>query len=1064
MCRLWALLFLLFSTVTEASFSFPSINWTKLSETEREYLLLSYKEAIMAQSSSSCLPLGWPTKKDSNKKCADPALTNSSYKNHNGCARGERLCSPVLFGEAICVEEGDDISQCDRAFQRSRGPFSRVVEGARPEELKTLMSVVHDQCNKDKSLNASCMRLHESLDLVFDNPEPAGLKNVKNHMKDDTPEKLLAATKVLQKEMEKDLSDFKKKCERGVGPQDEMYCKNHSLRVKKSIEAVGESLNRLKGLAEDPNCAPGAFGSADDQKLLAGIKCAAKKDDKKCAEELKCVIASTALSSVTLFREVVLKEKPAPCLNTQNNCIANVISSLVKSLVSLVTGIWDLLGLAVNWAGDKLGQFWDYVKGIEDKTADAQHVLNKLSPEDLKQVKTNPVDWIKNLATNIWEGTNQWLKEDIFCEKWEGVPRASKCVTPSEWGCMSCGTKFRGACSAVGVIAAEVVPAFLTGGAVNLVSRAGTGAKSFLNVIKASKNYQKAVSGVEKLTDIKAVELTLKAAKAPVNVLSKSSQLTLEVMGQSFKKLTGSEAFKATSRAMDKAAKYTGLKLLNHVNEKMYKHGYDFVDSVTGKKSAQLRALKATKAAEAEAAKAAHLEKFEDNIEELMDQSELAGKKGSEVKNLEREIQELEKTNTPENLTKIADLRDEIVLLQSEINGINHSFIQKLEEVYKGEGIPHRIYQEPDGSIGLMLDFSTPAVDNRAFEKIRKFKEKFKVQTVTVSLKDNAKENSLGFFQSYKERMEIGPNQALGLLEDYTTLVTKHEARHAMFNAKRLVGEDSLYHLSFSSPKKGGLNDFKVYDEYMSAEEIYNHSTDLQTYAQLMKGEVTEFGMDLMLSKISNQADMVRKLSSTGNNVSQGMISSLDDVLKNENYLSRVKIKEVNKGNVSLRFEDADGREVNVMFVTKSESDIAKGIKIYEDRIAEHRKKMTMLLLKREGINIPQFMTKLETRTLSKEEFDLYNRLQKESLLTSEGKRLRKDLDAHVEPLLKKAREKLVNLSRLSVIQEKASNSLMAMIKAHKEKGFVSLEDIKAEMFRIAKNVKEEYSGFALNK
>lgn len=1058
MFRLWTLLFLLFSTVTEASFSFPSIKWSKLEEAEREYLILSYKEAVLAQSSVSCLSYGWPTKKDSNKKCADPAVAHPSYKKHTGCGTGEKLCNPVLFGESICVEDGEDISQCEKTFRKSRQPFSKVLEGVREEELKSLTAFIQDQCNNNQSLNASCSELHNSLDTAFKNEEPANLKAVTDSMKDLAPEKLMKATKALQKEMEGDLQAFRKKCEKTVRPQDELYCKNHSIRVKKSIEAVGSALNRLKALSEDPNCDPQAFSSPDDQKLLSNLKCAAKKDSQKCEEEVKCIIASTALSSLTLFREVVLREKPSPCLSTQNNCIANFISSLVKSLVSLVTGIWDILGLAVNWAGDKLGEFWNYVKGVEDKTADAQHLLNKLSPQELHQVKTNPVDWIKNLATNIWEGTNTWLKEDIFCEKWEGVPRASKCATPSDWGCMSCGTKFRGACSAAGVIAAEVIPAFLTGGAVNLVSRAGTGARAFANVIKSSKNYTKVASGVDKLKDIKAVELTLKAAKAPVNVLSKGTQLTLEAMGQSFKKLTGSAAFQTTAKAMDTAAKYTGLKFINHVNAKMYKYGHDLVDNVVGKK---VPAVKEVKAAEA----ASQVTKLEDEIEELMDQAELAKQKGFDVQKIEFEILELQKKLTPESIAQIEDLKHEIVMLKNEIKGVNHSFIEKLEKVYKEEGIPFRTYAESDGSIGLMLDFDAPVVDNRSFEKIRKFKEKFKVKTVTVSLKDNADERSLGFFSSSDQRLEMGPAQALGLLEDYTSIITKHEARHAMFNAKRLTGEDSLYHLNFRSSGRGGLNDFKVYDEFMSAEELYNHSTDLQSYAQLMKGEVlqTEYGIKHMLSKVSGQADMVRKISSTGEKISKEMVSALDDIMKKNNILDHVKVQRFRDGNVSFRFKDSLGREGEVIFVTESEKEIVKGIKLYQDRIKEHQEMMTKLMLKREGVDLKTFYTKLNTTGLSKDEIAMYSRIQKETLMTSEGKRLLRELDTHVQPLFKKAREKMSDLGKLSAIQNKAASKLQAMIKIHTENGAIPLEDIKAEMFRIAKNVKEDYSGFALN-
>src|SRR5690606_24103025 len=61
----------------------------------------------------------------------------------------------------------------------------------------------------------------------------------------------------------------------------------------------------------------------------------------KCDQEVFCAIGSTVFSSAIVLAEA-LGQKPKSCISSQNDCVTNLVSALVDSILSLVTGIWDL--------------------------------------------------------------------------------------------------------------------------------------------------------------------------------------------------------------------------------------------------------------------------------------------------------------------------------------------------------------------------------------------------------------------------------------------------------------------------------------------------------------------------------------------------------------------------------------------------------------------------------------------------------------------------------------------------------------------------------------------------
>src|SRR5690606_8655747 len=98
----------------------------------------------------------------------------------------------------------------------------------------------------------------------------------------------------------------------------------------------------------------------------------------------------------------------------------------------------------------------------------------------------------------IWEAfvasLKEWMKNDIFCQKWSGVPHFSNCLAPTEdFDCLSCKTLVNGVCALSGAVLAEVVPSFFTGGLTTAAKYGAQGASKIAKLFKVTAKTQKAL-------------------------------------------------------------------------------------------------------------------------------------------------------------------------------------------------------------------------------------------------------------------------------------------------------------------------------------------------------------------------------------------------------------------------------------------------------------------------------------------------------------------------------------------------------------------------------------------
>lgn len=1102
MFKLLVLLVILYSSLIQASFSLPMVEWHKLSEVEKASVWFEYKTALSELEVSAhdkvagyslssviseayatgfdCFVAGWPSQKIKNS-CSSPEKSNPHYNQHLACPKHQILCHPAVFGEGLCAEfktttqKNTAFSQCEKKFTQEGRLYSDVLSEVDPEEMSELISAVHQKCAAH-SANYTCQKLRTKLDFIIPNETPVNYKLAKDRLNSNDPKAVLSASKALQREMEIDINHFEKNCGGEVSEGDKRLCKNIALRVKKAEALLPQMFNRMKALEKPVDCVncstpkgstilkASALPSLEAVGQLQCTEVEKKKISARCFDDVKCVIMATAMSAPLAIMEAFGK-KPDACLSSQNDCLTNVVSALIDSLLSLVTGLWDLLGTAVEWTGEKLAHFWNYVTKIEDKTSDAQHMLNKMSAKEVEEVKQNPLEWISNLAGNIWKGLGEWMKEDIFCEKWAGIPRASQCLEPSRgFDCMSCRTMITGTCSAAGVIIGEVLPAVLTGGGANLVARAGSGAKAFSKFIKVSKSYKKVISVVDKLSDVKAIRLMTQVTKAASKPVSRASKIGFEALSSSYQVMVKSKTYKALSKSMDVAAKYTGLKAVNNLNSYLYTKGYGFVDATLGVRASTAQVPRMLSRMDEAAELVA---RTSEELKPVYDDLAAAEKLRVRYRALVHEGEEFKKMKdlTPAQLERNTARAGEMKILEGEIYGVNQKFVENISAVFEKQKIPFTLSYDSHRAQMLVLDFSQPS-SNYAVEMYRRVSERFGLNKITLSLNENTLISSRGFFMSHTKRIDMGPEQAMDLLREHFNTVSKHESRHGMFFAKRAKGKESIFHVRFkSSAAEDFLNDKKFYHEYMSAEELYTFSTDIQSLAQGLKGEylIDVLKRDEILKAIGSKNKNLGIVATTSRDMSQGMMDSIDEALKLKNPSQKLEFISNRDETFTIVTKDKLGRKGEMIFVSPSDKNIVKHAKTILTDLEAKKKIYIDKKMSDAGVNLGGLERDRNYGQISAQHQQMLQNFEAQYLASSEGQSLTHLLDNASRAVFEKTRHQFSELNKMSAIQLRQSEILTKELTLHHSTQSPSqLKVARDQMFKMAKNVKEDYSGFAL--
>lgn len=1045
MVKLFFIIFsFVFSSLSFASFNFPNLNWDTLSDLEKSLVLGEMKSVIKDHPSHKA---GW----------LDRPEKNSDYHNHIGCIEGQTLCNPSFFGEAICISN-QSTKSCEEEFIKRGLSNLEILDQIDASEIKKNYNYLEKKCPKANPV--LCQKFKNRLQHILPDEVPETLSEVKKALEKNEVIELIKTGENLKQEFLTNVAEFEGVCEAKVSPENGRYCKNLAMKIKtadvylqkisQNLESVNCDDTDLKVMNPDalPALSVDAKGMCSEKEKSL--------NEQTCGKEVACVIASTVASNFVTISEL-LEQKPGQCMNSQNDCFMNFISSLIKSLVSLVTGIWDLLGVAVEWSGEKLAQFWSNVTSVEDKTSDAQQMINKMSEEDLQAVKKSPVEWLTNASKVIWNGVMEWMRTDVFCEKWEGIPRASKCSQPMlEFSCLSCRTKMTATCSIGGLVAAEVVPFFLTGGIVNIAARGTQGAKEFADFLKISKSYEKIVSKVEDLKNVTALKVGADVIKNARDKL---------IIG--IEKITSSKSYLQTKKILDKAAKYSGLAALNALNTRAFNAGFQAVDNAMGAAPASIKGTEKVQSF----ARFNSLEGQDKDYYESVSQSYL---KGQELEKKKAKYDLLVNSGEKTSTKNQAALLTEITQLENDLTKLNNEFINKLHSLYSEKGIVSKTKKMDDGSLVLELDLTKIPSNQKSFDFYKRVKQRFGVDKITVSLKENVQEGTAAFFMPSDKRLELGPIQGHRLLDDYVSTTGKHESHHAMFFAKRNKGEESIFHIKFYASKDGKqlLNPYDMYPNYMSAEELYTTSSEMQSFAKILDSRMS----DHLLNQINVRANDLSKIAKASEDLSDAMINSLEKMISGEKQMlaNLEKVKKINppsstdKFNAELMFFDEYGRGSQVTFVSQRELEILEKTKLHDSKISAAFEDYVRSSLKKNGADPSKLLKETGAQGLSDDEkkqlkalyLDFINKDPVGMKLVDEAN----DLSLNI---LRDAKQKLEKLKVVSEHQRKEAIKLQSLIEIVRHKNPPDpkqLEILKEQLWSISKNVREDYKGSVLNR
>jgi|GEM_PF-4857611 len=390
------------------------------------------------------------------------------------------------------------------------------------------------------------------------------------------------------------VSEFQQKCPEHMETVFAEECKDLARRIQQKEQQMMEFEADVRSqFRTEAGCEPVESNESfselvtESARAINGLSCTdAEKETNKnnCAKEVMCMGVSSVLGLAANGYELLAKalpQLPTDCVNSDNNCMTHVVTALLKSVWSLITGVWDLVKMAANWVGDKIVNLYDWAVGAEDASTNAQLALDNLNESQFDQIKRDPAGFFLNLFKTLWEGIKEWLKTDVFCEQWEGVPHFGTCVKPyTDFECMSCRTAIAGTCAAAGVIIAEVVPSFLTGGGLAAVKWGGKGASVFAKFVKGSSAYRKTARLVEGMADIRAIKLAARLGETVTRTVTRTRKVlrfvidpALNLMKRGFNTVTrrirslkGTSLYRATAARLTWFRNTPLVKILERLN------------------------------------------------------------------------------------------------------------------------------------------------------------------------------------------------------------------------------------------------------------------------------------------------------------------------------------------------------------------------------------------------------------------------------------------------------------------------------------------------------------------
>lgn len=592
------------------------------------------------QEGNQCIFAGWVstfTKKSNGKlTCQHPKVTAKNYS-ASSCGSSAFQCNPILFGPDVCIQNKFAGSTATARCNLQRKSDQEILNYAQKnsEELRNLVNSTNKLCSNASYLKNNpelCESLIDQLKTVVEDDGTPTVQNAEkafdNYLKNKTvsPDNYDAASKQLQNQMKL----FEQVCMTGensfksgtVGISNANGAVISQMNCDAERKAIANNLEKLKKVEDkiglkstaSSKCSTGANSNIKNQgvvlnKALVNLTCEGKnpklnlKSLSHCAQDINCAVAQAipviGSSSLKLLEKVAGKsfKNSAFGKNCTGNdsCITQAASAIIKGLWSTLKGLFDLGKLAKDYVVSKATDAWNWATGssVENESSKRIQAMSKQMNSSFEEFKKDPFGFLGNMFKGIMNGITEFMTHDVFCMKWQGLPRSSKCEKPlPSLGCMDCKTLINGSCAAIGYVAEKIGETFAgswiagaAGGVAKNMSlgitkmltqsaKAGKLAKVEASMMKAMPKLTEAVKASAKVTAKLADDAAELAGKSFSKVQSGLKYLGKNTVGESLTKIKNLKAVKMVSNSQAVAKIGNIEKQFSSLNQKAFEHGF----------------------------------------------------------------------------------------------------------------------------------------------------------------------------------------------------------------------------------------------------------------------------------------------------------------------------------------------------------------------------------------------------------------------------------------------------------------------------------------------------------
>lgn len=286
----------------------------------------------------------------------------------------------------------------------------------------------------------------------------------------------------------------------------------------------------------------------------------------------------------------------------QANCVSEIYRAFISSLVATFTSLRDI-GVAIKGAFSNMRAY------LFEKSEDLHAAADSTQSETTKFLDS-PGKYILEKLSSFKTGIDTWIKETVFCQKWEGEPHSeeSKCLEPLKgYGCLDCDDGINAFCAGAGFFISEGLLTVATAGTftglgiaartggklaraaslrgaevlttkvpalAKLSSRGSRGARRSPSkgrqlIAAAANRYNRAKESVARFGQMVAQTRVGRATGAVANVVGKPLQVVDNLTNRTIEKVLGSASRISGTNAISRTIRQTAredFRLIRRVN------------------------------------------------------------------------------------------------------------------------------------------------------------------------------------------------------------------------------------------------------------------------------------------------------------------------------------------------------------------------------------------------------------------------------------------------------------------------------------------------------------------